>query len=131
MTIAGAGLIIVIAGLAASLVTKRLRPTWERVDGALSRSQIRSVRRQIRGGEGLDPQHGAVIRAVAEQDIRSAVGLIPCYIGTALMAVGLMLVLDLPESTALLAGLLVLLAATAAWQYGYTARAARKYLAST
>jgi len=131
MTIAGAGLIIVIAGLAAGLVTKRLRPTWERVDGALSRSQSRSVRRQIRGRERLDPQHKAVIRAVAEQDIRSAIGLIPCYIGTALMAVGLMLVLDLPGSTALLAGLLVLLAATAAWQYGSTARAARRHLAST
>jgi hypothetical protein len=46
------------------------------------------------------------------------------------MAVGLMLVLDLPEITALLAGLLVLLAVTAAWQYGSTARAARQHLAS-
>lgn len=130
MAIAGAGLIIVLAGLIAGLLTKRLRPTWERVDGALSRSQNRSVRRQIRGREPVDPQHTAVVRAVAEQDVRTAVGLIPCYIGTALMAIGLMLVLDLPEITALLGGLLVLLAATAAWQYGSSARAARQHLAS-
>jgi hypothetical protein len=126
MAIAGAGLIIVLAGLVAGLLTKRLRPAWERVDGALSRSQNRSIRRQIRGREPVDPQH----RAVAEQDVWTAVGLIPCYIGTALMAIGLMLVVDLPEITAVLAGLLVLLAATAAWQYGSTVHAARQWLAS-
>jgi hypothetical protein len=128
---AGAGLIVVLAGLVVGLVTKRLRPTWERVDGALNRSQNRTVRLQIRGKEPVDPQHQAVVRAVAEQDVRTAAALIPCYIGTALMAVGLMLVLDLPELTAVLAGLLVLLAATAAWHYGSTFRAARRHLAST
>ena len=60
--------------------------------------------------------------------MRTDVGLVPCYVGTLLMAASRITALDLPELTAVIAGLLVRLAGTATWQYGYTLRTARKYL---
>lgn len=128
--LASAGALIVLIGSVVGFVTKRLLPTWERVDGALNWPERRSARRQIRGSKPIVEHHEAVVAAIAEQDLRTARALIPCYLGTALMAAGLALTLALPEATAAIAGLLVLLAAFAVWQYCVTVPASRRYLTS-
>ncbi|MFD1721860.1 hypothetical protein [Amnibacterium endophyticum] len=128
IALASAGALMILIGSVFAFVTKRLLPTWERVDGALNGRERRSARRQIRGSEPIVEQHQAVVAAIAEQDLHAARALVPCYLGAALMAAGLALTLDLPETTAGIAGLLVLLAAVAVWQYGVTVPASRRYL---
>lgn len=56
-------------------------------------------------------------------------GPLPCDVGAALASAGFGLAIDLPEMTAIIAGVLVLLAGTASWHYGFVVRPARRYLA--
>jgi hypothetical protein len=52
---------------------------WRSVSSPLSRAEQRSVRRQIAGKEPLDDEHAAIVAAVAAQNRRATLGVLPIY----------------------------------------------------
>lgn len=52
---------------------------WRSVSSPLSRAEQRSVRRQIAGKEPLDDEHAAIVVAVAAQNRRATLGVLPIY----------------------------------------------------
>lgn len=52
---------------------------WRSVSSPLSRAEQRSVRRQIAGKEPLDDERAAIVAAVAAQNRRATLGVLPIY----------------------------------------------------
>lgn len=52
---------------------------WRSVSSPLSRAEQRSVRRQIAGKEPLDDEHATIVAAVAAQNRRATLGVLPIY----------------------------------------------------
>ncbi|MCU1421423.1 MAG: hypothetical protein JWN36_1074 [Microbacteriaceae bacterium] len=65
------GLAIMIGTLIWALRTRRLVTRWQTVLSPLNRAERRSVLRQIRGKEPVDPEHVAVVREAAMERRRS------------------------------------------------------------
>lgn len=131
LAVAGVGLLVVVIGLIVGLRNKRLRPAWELPEGVLSWRQRRAVQRQIRGKEPVEERHRRVVQAVAAQHVRSAVGLIPVYVGTAIAVAGVIVAIDVPVLSVCFGLALAIVAIVALWQYGVAVPRARRFLERT
>lgn len=84
------GLGIEVGGLIWGVRTRHYVTRWSAVTSPLSRSERKSVLKQIRGKLPLDREHEETIIAAARQLRRGTLGIAPIYAGAVLIILGVM-----------------------------------------
>jgi len=71
------GLVVGIVGFVWAYRSGHYVTRWRSVSSPLSRAEQRSVRRQIAGKEPIDDEHADIVTAVAVQNRRATLGILP------------------------------------------------------
>lgn len=73
------GLVVGIVGFVWAYRSGHYVTRWRSVSSPLSRAEQRSVRRQIAGQEPIDDEHADIVFAVAVQNRRATLGILPIF----------------------------------------------------
>lgn len=73
------GLVVGIVGFVWAFRSCHYVTRWRSVSSPLSRAEQRSVRRQIAGKEPIDDEHADIVVAVAVQNRRATLGILPIF----------------------------------------------------
>lgn len=73
------GLVVGIVGFVWAFRSGHYVTRWQSVSSPLSRAEQRSVRRQIAGKEPIDDEHADIVAAVAAQNRRATLGILPIF----------------------------------------------------
>ncbi|ROP60568.1 hypothetical protein [Curtobacterium sp. PhB115] len=73
------GLVVGIVGFVWAYRSGHHITRWRSVSSPLSRAEQRSVRRQIAGREPIDDEHADIVAAVAVQNRRATLGILPIF----------------------------------------------------
>lgn len=73
------GLVVGIVGFVWAFRSGHYVTRWRSVSSPLSHAEQRSVRRQIAGKEPIDDEHADIVAAVAAQNRRATLGILPIF----------------------------------------------------